>query len=97
MLRCSCLSSDAAAVGIATPEPRVGSYPEFSEYAVDAARLLPLTCLPARNVLPRIKDLGYNTIQLMAIQEHAYYASFGYQVTNFFAASSRYGEYPMSG
>ncbi|KAG0248073.1 alpha-1,4-glucan branching enzyme [Mortierella polycephala] len=43
------------------------------------------------NVLPRIKELGYNTIQLMAIMEHAYYASFGYQVTNFFAASSRYG------
>ncbi|KNZ77177.1 1,4-alpha-glucan-branching enzyme [Termitomyces sp. J132] len=44
-----------------------------------------------RNVLPRIKDLGYNVIQLMAIMEHAYYASFGYQVTSFFAASSRYG------
>ncbi|THD27033.1 1 4-alpha-glucan branching enzyme variant [Fasciola hepatica] len=43
------------------------------------------------NVLPRIKDLGYNSIQLMAIMEHVYYASFGYQVTNFFAASSRYG------
>ncbi|KAF9578170.1 alpha-1,4-glucan branching enzyme [Lunasporangiospora selenospora] len=43
------------------------------------------------NVLPRIKKLGYNTIQLMAIMEHAYYASFGYQVTSFFAASSRYG------
>ncbi|KZW04008.1 glycoside hydrolase [Exidia glandulosa HHB12029] len=44
-----------------------------------------------QNILPRIRDLGYNTIQLMAIQEHAYYASFGYQVTSFFAASSRYG------
>ncbi|KAI0036776.1 glycoside hydrolase superfamily [Vararia minispora EC-137] len=43
------------------------------------------------NVLPRIQQLGYNTIQLMAIMEHAYYASFGYQVTSFFAASSRYG------
>ncbi|CAK8689223.1 unnamed protein product [Clavelina lepadiformis] len=43
------------------------------------------------NVLPRIKKLGYNCIQLMAVMEHAYYASFGYQVTNFFAASSRYG------
>ncbi|KAH9060979.1 glycoside hydrolase [Lactarius vividus] len=43
------------------------------------------------NILPRIKALGYNTIQLMAIMEHAYYASFGYQVTSFFAASSRYG------
>ena len=43
------------------------------------------------NVLPRIKDLGYNTIQIMAIMEHPYYGSFGYQVSNFFAASSRYG------
>lgn len=45
----------------------------------------------AQNVIPRIKDLGYNTIQMMAVMEHAYYASFGYQVTSFFAASSRYG------
>lgn len=43
------------------------------------------------NVLPRIARLGYNTIQLMAIQEHPYYGSFGYQVSNFFAASSRFG------
>ena len=43
------------------------------------------------NVLPRIKALGYNTIQIMAVMEHPYYASFGYQVTNFFAASSRFG------
>ena len=45
----------------------------------------------ADNVLPRIQALGYNTIQLMAIMEHPYYASFGYQVSNFFAASSWYG------
>ncbi|MBQ8797055.1 MAG: alpha amylase C-terminal domain-containing protein [Oscillospiraceae bacterium] len=44
-----------------------------------------------RYTLPRIKALGYNTIQVMAIMEHPYYASFGYQVTNFFAASSRFG------
>lgn len=44
-----------------------------------------------QNILPRIAKLGYNTIQLMAIMEHAYYASFGYQVTSFFASSSRYG------
>ena len=44
-----------------------------------------------KNVLPRIKKLGYNTIQIMAIMEHPYYGSFGYQVSNFFAASSRYG------
>ena len=46
----------------------------------------------ADNVLPRIQALGYNTVQLMAIQEHPYYGSFGYQVSNFFAASSWYGE-----
>ena len=44
------------------------------------------------NILPRIKELGYNTIQIMAIMEHPYYGSFGYQVSNFFAPSSRYGE-----
>jgi len=44
-----------------------------------------------KDVLPRISKLGYNTIQLMAIMEHAYYGSFGYQVTSFFAPSSRYG------
>ncbi len=43
------------------------------------------------NILPRIKESGYNTIQIMAIMEHPYYGSFGYQVSNFFAASSRYG------
>ena len=46
----------------------------------------------ADNVIPRILHLGYNTIQLMAVQEHPYYGSFGYQVTNFFAASHWYGD-----
>ncbi len=44
-----------------------------------------------QNILPRIKKLGYNTIQIMAIMEHPYYGSFGYQVSNFYAVSSRYG------
>jgi len=43
------------------------------------------------NVLPGIIDAGYNTLQLMAIMEHPYYGSFGYHVSNFFAASSRFG------
>ena len=43
-------------------------------------------------VLPRIKKSGYNAIQLMAIMEHPYYGSFGYQVANFFAASSWFGK-----
>jgi 1,4-alpha-glucan branching enzyme len=45
----------------------------------------------ADNVLPRIQRLGYNAVQLMAIQEHPYYGSFGYHVSNFFAPSSRFG------
>ena len=43
------------------------------------------------NILPRIIRSGYDTLQLMAIQEHPYYGSFGYQVSNFFAVSSRFG------
>jgi len=43
------------------------------------------------NVLPYIAKMGYNTIQMMAVQEHPYYGSFGYQVSNFFAPSSRFG------
>lgn len=42
-------------------------------------------------VLPRIASEGYNAIQIMAIQEHPYYGSFGYHVSNFFACSSRFG------
>ncbi|MBM4272362.1 MAG: 1,4-alpha-glucan-branching enzyme [Deltaproteobacteria bacterium] len=42
-------------------------------------------------ILPRIVRSGYNTLQLMAVQEHPYYGSFGYQVSSFFAASSRFG------
>ena len=42
--------------------------------------------------LPHVKQAGYNTIQLMAIMEHPYYGSFGYQVSNFFAASSWFGK-----
>jgi len=45
----------------------------------------------ADHILPRIHKAGYNTVQLMAIMEHPYYGSFGYQVSNFFAASSWFG------
>ena len=42
-------------------------------------------------LLPYIASVGYNTLQIMALQEHPYYGSFGYQVSNFFALSSRFG------
>ncbi len=45
----------------------------------------------ADNVLPRIVRAGYNAVQLMAVQEHPYYGSFGYHVSNFYAPSSRFG------
>ena len=45
----------------------------------------------SQNVLPRIANLGYNVLQLMAVMEHPYYGSFGYHVSNFFAVSSRFG------
>ncbi|MEG1805231.1 MAG: alpha-amylase family glycosyl hydrolase [Clostridia bacterium] len=43
------------------------------------------------NILPKIKELGFNTIQIMGIMEHPYYGSFGYQVSNFFAPCSLFG------
>lgn len=44
-----------------------------------------------RDVLPHVADMGYDTLQIMALQEHPYYGSFGYQVSNFYALSSRFG------
>ncbi len=44
-----------------------------------------------RDVLPHVHELGYDTIQIMALAEHPYYGSFGYQVSNFYALSSRFG------
>lgn len=44
------------------------------------------------DVIPRVKDLGYNTIQIMGVMEHPYYGSFGYHVSNFFSVSSRFGK-----
>lgn len=45
----------------------------------------------ADRVLPRVAAAGYNTVQLMAVQEHPYYGSFGYHVSSFFAPCSRFG------
>lgn len=61
-------------VGMASEEPRVGTFKEFTSH-----------------ILPRVADLGYNAVQLMAVMEHPYYGSFGYHVSNFFAVSSRFG------
>ena len=47
-----------------------------------------------RDILPRVADLGYNCLQIMAIQEHPYYGSFGYHVSNFYAPSSNFDGTP---
>ena len=57
--------------------PEAGKVGSFTEFTDD--------------ILPRIAQLGYNAIQLMAVMEHPYYGSFGYHVSNFFAVSSRFG------
>ncbi|CAE7807009.1 SBE2.2 [Symbiodinium sp. CCMP2592] len=49
------------------------------------------TYLEFKAVLPKIKSLGYNTVQFVAVAEHSDYASAGRQVTSFFAPSSRFG------
>lgn len=50
-----------------------------------------LTTNSVKTSFPRIAKDGYNCIQIMAIQEHPYYGSFGYHVSSFFAPSSRFG------
>ncbi|KAF3558185.1 hypothetical protein F2Q69_00011127 [Brassica cretica] len=90
-----------------TPSGIKDSIPAWIKYSVQAPGEIPYNGVyydPAEeepmintyanfrdDVLPRIKKLGYNAVQIMAIQEHSYYASFGYHVTNFFAPSSRFG------
>lgn len=44
-----------------------------------------------QRMIPYVKSLGYNVLQIMALAEHPYYGSYGYQVSNFFAPSSRFG------
>ena len=76
------------------PRPKAGEAPLIYEAHIGMAteQQKVSTFVECRRfVLPRIAQLGYNVLQLMAIQEHPYYGSFGYQVANFFAVSSRFG------
>jgi 1,4-alpha-glucan branching enzyme len=72
---------------MATYEVHLGSWARVPE---DGGRYLTYRELAAR-LIPYVKEMGYSHIELLPVMEHPFSGSWGYQVTGFYAPTSRFG------